>query len=162
MPDLQKEVADIQEALTTLARGCIVYENAYLSRSSRRLTNRPHTLKRLDQAFKDMDSAMAVLTPEHYRWAREITEVSYKNQLFIAMRDAFITYVVQKLSGKKYPMAAVYESIARIFCHFGVDTDSDLRCIVDLQGSKAGPDYKPIVERLLKRFKDEKKKRKMH
>jgi hypothetical protein len=162
MPGLQKEAADMQEALTTLARGCIVYEHASLSRGRRGLTNRPLTLKRLNQAFTAMDSAMAVLTPEHYLWAREITEVSYKNQLFIAMRKAFITYVVQKLSGMRYPMAAVHESIARIFCHFGVETDSDLRCIVDLSGSKAGPNYKPIVERLLKRSKDEKKKRKMH
>jgi hypothetical protein len=86
MPGLQRETADIQEALTTLARGSLVYEDAYLSR---RLTNRPLTPTRLDKAFKDMESAMEVLTPEHDRGTMQITEVSYKNQLFIAMRDAF-------------------------------------------------------------------------
>ncbi len=134
---LQRQPADKQQALEVVIQACYVYVTLHRRRS---LASTPVLPADVDMSLRNINSVIEVLTPEHYKLAMGIRTLALKNQLFIAMRAAFTKYGPDP---RKHPMVSVDHSIAVILCHLSIEE---------------GTDFKRIVERLRKRFKDEERR----
>ena len=105
----------------------------------------------MEEALQCLTAGMQCLTPEDYRPSRGPRVPLAKVLLYTLMAQAFLHH-----RPPGYPHAAMWDAIARIACHFGVEDEPELRPLVP--GDQADTrDYARVahrIDRYLRRLMD--------
>jgi len=99
------------------------------------------TAHRMQEFLRGLTAGVQLLTPENYRPSPGPRVPPAKVLLYNLMAQAFLDY------GPRYPRAAMWDAIARIACHFGVEEEPELRPLVLLDQAD-GPDYARVAHRI--------------
>jgi hypothetical protein len=98
--------------------------------------------RHMEEALQCLTAGAQCLTPEDYRPAPGPRVPPAKVLLYTLMAQAFRDY-----GPRQYPRAALWDAIARIACHFGVEDEPELRPLVP--GDQADTrDYARVAHRI--------------